>query len=89
MSINSNEKALRRAKRKAPKKLKSAQHEQLPVWQVPIVLDRDTDNIIGVVTLDPNKVPAGTDWGLQPGEKEGKIILFSTVHKGTRSKLVQ
>lgn len=72
------------------KKAQSAKHEAVPVWQVPVVLNRDKDNVIGVLTLDPSKVPSGSDWGLQPGvDVDDKIILFSTMKKGERSKLTK
>lgn len=72
--------------RKERRAAQTAKQKLVRVWQVPVVLDRDTENVIGVVTLDPMKVPEGTDWALQAGEKDGKIILFSTFRKGDVGK---
>lgn len=67
-----------------------AKHKKSKVWQVPIVLERDAGDVIGVVTIDPTRVPKGSDWGLQPGvDGNDNIILFSTLKKGEKSSLVK
>lgn len=51
---------------------------------IPIVNFRDMDDQIGVVMLDPTKVPEGTDWGLLPGvhddPEHGELIVSFTTH---------
>lgn len=69
---------------------KTAEQKSVKVWQVPVVLNRDNGKVIGLLTLDPDKVPKGTDWGLQPGiDAKGDIIAFSTVIKGQHSSLTK
>ncbi len=77
-------------KKKGSAHAETAKHIPVKVWQVPVVLNRDVDNVIGVVTLDPAKTPSGSDWALQPGvDGDDKIILFTTIKKGDQSKLTE
>lgn len=87
---NTPAKRLRRSKRQAKAQAQTARHSLTQPWQVPIVRDRNIEDIIGFVTLNPDKVPPGSDWGLQPGvDKQGRIIVFSTMLKGNRSSFTQ
>lgn len=91
MSKPSPDKAARRAKRAATgKKASVAQHQPVKVFQVPVVRNRNQDDVIGVLTLDPNKMPSGSDWWLQLGvDGDGKIILVTTMKKGDSSRLTK